>query len=222
VRALLVCAAMMEGSAELLAVLARDADLVIAVDGGGSLCLQAAVEPDLLLGDFDSLPAADLQRLDDLGVEILRFPAEKDSSDLELAVAEARRRGATSVVLTAASAGRLDHTLAVLALLAETADLRSHLADPDLDIWTLTPEGRDSIGFSGEGATVSLLVFGIPARVTAEGMVWELNDATLDVGSSLGLSNRIGPTGEARISAASGVVLAFAPQVAGTVRAQAT
>jgi thiamine pyrophosphokinase len=221
-RALLVCAAAVAGSSELLTVLSGEADLVIAVDGGGSLCLEAGVAPNLLLGDFDSLPLADLDRLRDSGVEILRFPAEKDSSDLELAVAEARRRGAESVVVTAASAGRLDHTLAVLGVLAASADLQSRLADPELDVWTLAPAGRDSIMLSGMGATISLLAFGTPAVVTAEGTVWALQDVTLPSGSSLGLSNRIGPSGRARISVASGVVLVFAPQVAGTVRAQAT
>jgi thiamine pyrophosphokinase len=112
--------------------------------------------------------------------------------------------------------------MAVLGVLAAAADLQSQLADPELDVWTMSPEGRDTITLSGEDATISLLAFGEPCRVTVEGTVWELKDAVLDAGSSLGLSNRIGPAGLARISVTSGVVMVFAPQVAGTVRAQAT
>ena len=222
VRALLVCAAPVEGSAELLRQLTADADLVIAVDGGGALCLEAGVVPHVVLGDFDSLSPADLERLNGFGAEIRRFPAEKDSSDLELAVAEARRRGATSVVLTAATSGRLDHTLAVLGVLSASADLASRLVDPQLEVWTLSASGRETIALSGVDATLSLLAFGAPAMVSAQGVVWELDAARIEPTSSRGLSNRIGASGQARITAVSGVVLVFSPQLAGAVRAQAT
>jgi thiamine pyrophosphokinase len=222
VKALLVCAAPAPGAAELLRELAAEADLTIAVDGGGSLCLSAGVVPDVILGDFDSLTYDDLRRLGDSGASVVRFPADKDASDLELAVAEARRRGATALVLTAASSGRLDHTLAVLGVLASAADLWPHLAEPELDVWALAPTGRGSIVVSGADSTISLLPFGGPAVVTTKGAVWDVVAEELDPASSRGLSNRIGPSGTARIRVSAGVVLLFAPQVAGTVRAQGT
>jgi thiamine pyrophosphokinase len=202
--------------------LATESDLVIAVDGGGSVCLEAGLSPAVVLGDFDSLPAEDLERLSGLGALLVRFPVDKDASDLELAVAEARRRGATSVVFTCASSGRLDHTYAALGALAASADLRSRLVDPDLEVWALSPGGRGSLDLVGEGTTISLSAFGAPACVSAEGLVWEVRDVAFDPASSLGLSNRIGGSGHARISASSGVVLVFAPQVAGAFRAQGT
>jgi thiamine pyrophosphokinase len=219
-RALLVCAAPVPGTCALLPGLAAGADFVVAVDGGGSVCLEAGIMPDLVLGDFDSLPAADLDHLREMGVSIREFPAEKNASDLELAVAEVRERGATSLVLTAASSGRLDHTLAVLGGLSSATDLRPHLVEPDLDVWVLSSDGRASVALFGAGATISLLSFGALAVVSATGVAWELDESLLDPTSSLGLSNRIGSSGRARISVSKGVVLVFAPQVAGIVRAQ--
>jgi thiamine pyrophosphokinase len=221
-KALLVCASPAPGAHGLLRKLVADADLTIAVDGGGSLCLSAGVTPDVVLGDFDSLSSADLKRLSDSGASVVRFPADKDESDLELAVAEARRRGATTLVLTAASSGRLDHTLAVLGVLSSAADLLPHLAEPDLDVWALSPTGRDSMVLTGADATISLLPFGSPAVVSTEGAVWDVDADEFDPAETRGLSNRIGPSGSARIRVSSGVVLLFAPQVAGTVRAQGT
>jgi thiamine pyrophosphokinase len=201
-------------------VLAAEADLVIAVDGGGSVCLEAGVRPDVVVGDFDSLPHAHLDSLRGLGARIQAHPADKDASDLDLAIAEARRRGAASLIVTAASSGRLDHTLAVLGALSAASDLRAHLAEPDLDVWVLSPEGRSKLTLVGAESTLSIMAVSGPAVVSAEGVVWEVSDLMLDPGSSRGLSNRVGASGRALISVSSGVVLVISPQVAGTVRAQ--
>ena len=219
-RALLVCAAPVPGTSALLPGLAAEADFVVAVDGGGSVCLEAGVLPDIVVGDFDSLSAADLDRLGCLGVSVIEFPTDKDASDLELALAEVRRRGANSVVITAASTGRLDHTLAVLSVLSSAVDLRSHLVEPELDVWALSSRGRSSITLSGTGATISLIPVGGCATVSAGGVVWELAETELHPTSSLGLSNRIGPGGRATISVSLGTVLLLAPRGPGAVRAQ--
>ncbi len=221
-RALLVCAAPVAGTPALVARLATEADLIVAVDGGGSACLEAGVSPDVVLGDFDSLSQADLDRLRELGAEILRYPAEKDASDLELAIAEVRRRGATSLVLTAASSGRLDHTLAVLGALQSSADLEARLVDPEIEVWALSPGARSSLALSGPDTTFSVFAFGEEAVVSVEGAVWELDEAVLPPTTSVGLSNRVGPSGQALISVSTGSVLVFAPQVAGGIRAQGT
>lgn len=210
-RALLVCAAPVRGSETLLATLAVDADIVIAVDGGGTLCLSAGVVPEAVVGDFDSLPAADLDRLLAQGVERIAYPADKDASDLELAVEEARRRGATSLTVTAAASGRLDHTLAALGVLRSARDLAPRVVEPDFELWVLSPAGRASLTLSAAGATFSVLAFGSDAVVSAQGVVWELDSARLVQESSLGLSNRIGPEGRAMISVTEGVVLVLVP-----------
>lgn len=221
-RALLVCAAPVPGSEALLPRLAADVDLVVAVDGGGALCLTAGVVPDAVVGDFDSLSPGDLQRLLARGVEPHEYPADKDASDLELAIVEVRRRGATSITVTAALAGRLDHTLAALGVVCSARDLVPHMVEPELEAWVLSPEGRESIVLSGADATLSVLAFGAPAVVSAEGVIWKLDSARLTPESSLGLSNRIDSEGSARISVHEGVALVLAPKVAGRGCVQGT
>lgn len=210
-RALLVCAAPGPGSPALVALLATRADAVIAVDGGGALCLSAGVTPDLLVGDLDSLCPDDLARLRADGVETLRYPVHKDASDLELALRVAAERGATHVVVTAAFSGRLDHTLASLGVVAAADDLAPTIAEPGLLGWCLSPAGRSSVTIEGSGATVSLMAFGGPAVVSAKGVIWPLAGTRLDPLSSLGLSNRIDGTLPATIEVEQGTVWVLAP-----------
>ena len=51
-------------------------------------------------------------------MEVRRFKAEKDETDLELALLAAVDMGADEIKVIAALGGRLDHTLANLSLLA--------------------------------------------------------------------------------------------------------
>jgi thiamine pyrophosphokinase len=80
--------------------------------------------PTLLIGDLDSLSDGHISELEEAGCEILRFPPEKDESDLELALYEARRRGHQQITFLGMSGGRLDHALFnLLAVLGQAHDL---------------------------------------------------------------------------------------------------
>ena len=57
---------------------------------------------DLLIGDFDTLES--LESVPD-NVEVMRFPSEKNESDLELAVNEAVNRGFDTFLIPGADNG---------------------------------------------------------------------------------------------------------------------
>lgn len=195
----------------LVKALAADADLIVAVDGGGALCRRAGVTPHLVVGDLDSLPRATAQALEADGVEFRRFPAEKDDSDLALALAIAGERSATEVFVTAASTRRLDHTLAALAALCHTPELRPVLIEPHVEAFVLAPGAREELRVNRAGTTLSLMAFGGPARVSAEGVRWPLAEALLDPTSTRGLSNVVEAGREAVVRVHEGVVIAIVP-----------
>jgi len=205
-KALLVCAARVTGSSTLVARLAPNADLVVAVDGGGGICLEAGVTPDVLVGDLDSADSGTVDTLLARGVPVRRFPAEKDATDLELAIAEARRLGAREIVLTAATSGRLDHTLAALATLAAAADLKPSIAEPDLAGWLLSRSGRRELTLAGPGSMVSLIPWGGIALVSARGVRWPLDHAELGPEQTLGVSNVVSSGDGAAVEVHQGVV----------------
>lgn len=91
---------------------------IICADGGFETALHFGVQPDLVIGDFDS--ATDLPP-DDLPTILL--PVEKDVTDMQAAVMEGFKRGYSSFVLIGGMGGpRLDHTIANMQVLDYIAE----------------------------------------------------------------------------------------------------
>lgn len=188
-------------------------DLVIAADSGLHHALDIGIVPTLVVGDLDS---ADPGRVDEAiaqGAEVERHPADKDQTDLELAMGTAVQRGADELVIVGGLGGRLDHLLANCALLA--ADRWSFqqvsLIDGSARVWVVRGERRLDLEC---GATVTLLAYGGSVGVTTTGMRWDLDNAVLTPGSSWGVSNEVtataGPSVTATRSTDPGVIVAVA------------
>jgi thiamine pyrophosphokinase len=93
----------------------RAAGLVIAADSGFDLALRLEVQPDLLVGDLDSVAAS--PQLSVFPAErIRRYPRDKDETDAELGLRLFAERGMRRVVLAGGGGGRLDHLLAIAGL----------------------------------------------------------------------------------------------------------
>ncbi|MFP3854185.1 MAG: thiamine diphosphokinase, partial [Anaerolineales bacterium] len=103
-------------AADLLA----SAELIIAADGGTHHCLKLDYLPHLVIGDFDSLDPSTLEDLRKQEVELLEHPRRKDATDLELALLEAKERGATALSILGAVGGRWDQSLANFHLIASS------------------------------------------------------------------------------------------------------
>jgi thiamine pyrophosphokinase len=165
------------------------ADLLIAADGGALPLLRLQLSPHLVIGDLDSLDAASAAALLERGVELRRFPREKDETDLELALMYAVERGATAIDILGALGGRWDHTLANVAMLAmpELRNRRARLLDERQALFLV----HDSAILEGQvGDTVSLLPMTAEARgVTTRGLLYPLEDATLHHERARGISN---------------------------------
>ncbi len=186
--------------------LIRATDLLIAADGGALPLLRAGLAPRLVIGDMDSLDAASLAELAARGVELRRYPREKDETDLELALLDAAARGADAIDILGALGGRWDHTLANVAMLG-LPELRGRQVRLLADRQTLFVV-HDSAAVEGKiGDTVSLLPLTGEARgVTTAGLLYALHDATLSFERARGVSNvLLEPPG--RVSLRDGLLL---------------
>ena len=82
---------------------------IIAIDSGLEICHQMRLEVFKIIGDFDSVDSAILEKYPDaLKVD---FPSEKDESDTELALNFAIQAGFDEILLVNAAGGRMDHFL---------------------------------------------------------------------------------------------------------------
>ena len=175
---------------------------IIAADGGTRHALALGLTPHVVIGDLDSLPADLVHDMEAQGVQVIRYPRDKDQTDLELALAHARDLGARDVLLLGLLGGRLDQTLANIFLLAlpDWDDMRLWFKDgPDMAY--LLRDG-DTLRIQGQpGAIVSLLpLTPTVTGVTTQGLRWPLNNATLHFGRTLTVSNElIGEEGEVRV-----------------------
>lgn len=91
-------------------------DLVVAADGGFAYLEQYGLAPDLVVGDFDSLP-----KKPPSGVQTVVLPKEKDDTDMAAALREGWRWGYRVFHIYGGTGGRLDHTLANIQCVADLA-----------------------------------------------------------------------------------------------------
>lgn len=167
---------------------------VIAADSGLEHAAALGLGVDVLVGDLDSASAEAVSAAAAAGVRIERHPADKDATDLELALDYALAAGATRVTVVSGGGGeRLDHHLAELVLLASARFAPLRL---DARIGTaraVAIHAGDDVSLTGApGAVLSLLALGGPASgVTATGLRWPLTGDTLEPGSTRGVSNEI-------------------------------
>jgi thiamine pyrophosphokinase len=171
--------------------LLAQSELLIAADGGGNALHAIGLTPHVVIGDLDSLHPEALAAFAAAGVHILRYPPEKDETDLELALLYANQQGAERIDILGALGGRWDQGLSNVALLAlpELIGRRVRLLDLEQEAFL----ARGATAIPGEvGETVSLLPLGGPARgITTQGLYYPLADAELRFERSRGVSNLI-------------------------------
>lgn len=164
--------------------------VVIAADGGARVARHYGLPVHTLIGDVDSLTGDELAALAEQGADILRFPEEKNETDLELALLTAAQRGADWIRVIGAVGGRLDQTLGNVYLLAlpELAGRDTRLVAGRQETWLLYP--GESLIHGAPGDTVSLIpISGLVRGVRTERLYYPLRDETLAFGPARGMSN---------------------------------
>lgn len=172
---------------ELLKACADEADFSIAADRGLEAFDAAGLEPDMLVGDMDSVSQNVLARYESRLSED-RLNCIKNDTDCEYALNLAIFRGATEIVLLGALGGRLDHALANLMMVVRAARR---------GVWAeIRAEGvqivriNESYTLTGaKGSTVSLLPLGEARGISVRGCYYTIEDFTLASDTSRGVSN---------------------------------
>lgn len=180
-----------------------DDDVLVGVDRGAFFLLQLNRKPHLAIGDFDSVTAEErieIEKQSSLFVSC--DPVQKDSTDTEMAVNWAIEQQPTEIVLLGALGTRFDHTLANVHLLLKClrAGIPCRIVDEKNEV-VLT---KRQINVSkGRFSHISLLPLSEAVTgITIVGFQYPLQQATLRIGDSLGISNvLLGETGTINLTA---------------------
>lgn len=181
---------------------------VIAADSGIRHADMLKLLPELWVGDFDSAPDNLPPHLASVPKE--RFPAEKDSTDGELAVSIALKHGATRLNLVGAFGGaRADHAFLHLALAVRLAEqgIDVLLSSGAQEGIPLLPGNTVPFDYA-DGTLFSVLGFSSLDGLTIKGAKWPLTAVEVPFGSSLTISNAV--KGKLEIALGSGRALLLA------------
>jgi thiamine pyrophosphokinase len=184
---------------------AADSDHVVAADGAIDRARAWGVRVDTLIGDLDSVLYPDGLERQVPDLEIIRYPQEKDSTDLELAVEWALDQSPEHVTLFGATGGRIDHTLANLALLERGLHAAVPMLLVDGDETVRLVQQELLLEEASVGDRVSLLPVSLFVTVSCEGLRYRLASEKLFRGWGRGVSNVVTES-PVRISVETGVL----------------
>lgn len=159
-------------------------DYVIAADGG-LLCLQKLkLEPDMIMGDFDSLgfiPEGD---------NVIQHEVMKNDTDMMLAVKKALEMGYHKIKIYGGTGGRIDHTFSNIQtmLYASRKGASIEMIDSTNTYHVITDGEIHLTGESQRGFSVFALG-GIAHKVNIKDAMYLLHDFELTSDNPIGTSN---------------------------------
>ncbi|MGI9149314.1 MAG: thiamine diphosphokinase [Chloroflexota bacterium] len=162
---------------------------VVAADAGAATALAFGLQPDVVVGDLDSISAAVLAELRLHGVQIETHPRDKDATDGQLAIERALLVRPTCLWLLGFLGGpRLDQALASVFLLSQ---LRSPAVLMDeRNECLLLLSGGEHAWAPEANEVISLLALSADVTgVRTEGLRWPLDGERLELGATRGVSN---------------------------------
>ena len=163
-------------------------DLVLGADGGAYYADTLNVTVDAIIGDLDSL--SDLEQHGISNTKFVSYPAEKDETDLELALLYVEEQRADQIIIVGAIGGRMDMTIANMLLIthASFSSCRIEVWHGEQTGWIIRPPGEDISGHPGD--TISLIALGGDVSgITTKGLKYSLKDEELTFGPARGISN---------------------------------
>lgn len=165
------------------------ADLIICADGGTQHLKSVQIDPDIIIGDMDSTDHGTQSFFKSKKIPIIQYPEKKNETDTELCIFHAIEKGAEKIILLGVTGTRLDHTLANILLLKKLAahNIPACVIDPHNEVYLVL----DTLTLTGKpGQLLSIIpVTHQVTGITLAGLEYPLNNATLYMADTLGISN---------------------------------
>ena len=166
-----------------LSILANN--FVIAADGGLKYLNDLNIQPNLIVGDFDSINQPEIS------CEIVKLNEEKDETDTLVCIQEGIKRGYNKFYIFCGTGGRIDHTIANIQSLIYLAQKNcvGFLFDGKQVIVAISSLITLSFSSEASGGISVFAINGNASGVTITGLKYTLNSALLTAEFPLGVSN---------------------------------
>lgn len=163
----------------------------IGADHGTIVLLKNRLLPVRAFGDFDSLSDKEKENVFKSSLNLSVYPAEKDKTDLEIAVDWALQKEPDQLLIFGVTGGRVDHMLAAVQMLLKAEHLKTDcmIIDRKNCISLLTPGIYHIKSGRGYPYLSFLALSGKVSGLSLQGVKYPLHNAELPVGSSLCISN---------------------------------
>lgn len=187
--------------------LLRPDDYIIGADHGALFLVRHGIRPDISLGDFDSVPAETLDEITAASGRVIACDAvDKDLTDSELALDMALEREPEEILMLGVTGTRLDQTLASVQMLKRALERQVPCFIKDRTNYIMLTGSQAVVRDLGYTYVSLLPLTPEVTGITLEGFQYPLHDATLRLGQSLAVSNRLlGESGT--VSIRSGLLL---------------
>ncbi|ANB46000.1 MULTISPECIES: thiamine diphosphokinase [Bacillus] len=165
----------------------------IGVDKGTVALLEAGIIPQEAFGDFDSITEEELMQIQKAAPALHVYQAEKDYTDLELALDWALQKEPETIRIFGVTGGRADHFLGNIQLLYKALHKNTdvELIDRQNDIQMFGP-GRYTIEEKASRRYISFIPFTEAADgLTLDGFKYPLDNCHIPLGSTLCISNEL-------------------------------
>ncbi len=163
----------------------------VAADGGFRFFSITRTQPDLLIGDLDSI-GEDGRRLPD-GLTIIQYPQDKDRTDGELALAYCLDNGARSIDIVDPSCGQIDHLLGNLMLLERASGVadrtRIRIVNHRHEVRLVSDAAWTIDGHPGD--VISVIPLSSRIRLSCTGTDYLASRVLIRRGQTIGLRNSL-------------------------------
>ncbi|MEY2923559.1 MAG: hypothetical protein RLZZ337_99 [Bacteroidota bacterium] len=172
---------------------------VVVLDGAYKRVKDLQIKPDIVIGDFDSLP--EIHRDED--VQFIKLE-EQETTDLEKAISHLKDIGYTDINVVWATGKRLDHTINNFSILGKNADLNIVLYDDYSRAFALPKTYKKHYATKFK---LSLFPMGEVSGIKTSNLAYNLDDESLKMGGRSGSSNWVQEDGIVEIKHDKGTLI---------------
>lgn len=163
-------------------------DNIIAVDKGLEILDECKIQPNYIIGDFDSINKEIINKYNNKN--IIKLNPEKDFTDTHMAIKLALEIKSSYIVILGAIGTRIDHTIANIHVLKECMEqqIECKIINENNKIELINKQ--HILYLNNKYRYVSLIPLTTKVEgVTLKGFKYPLINATLKIGESIGISN---------------------------------